>query len=103
MYNHPSPLIPPLGHVTAELQALVLPPDAPRTASAKRAEGKQAAAYSLNHVLVINQTMFQQLLSYKVALKTMFQQLYHGRVAQSNPIEQLLSYGVAKQIRKSNY
>ena len=97
MYNHPSTLIPPLGHVAAGLQALVSPPDAPRTASVKRAEGKQTPVYSLNRILVINQIMYQQLLSYrvaetdsakqllsyKVALKTMFQQLYHGRVAQS--------------------
>ena len=48
MYNHPSSLIHTPGHIAAGLQTLVLPPDTPRTAFTKRAEGKQVPVYSMN-------------------------------------------------------
>ena len=50
MYNHPSSLIHTPGHIAAGLQTLVLPPDTPRTAFTKRAEGKQVPVCSIDNL-----------------------------------------------------
>ena len=50
MYNHPSSLIHPPGHIAAGLQTLVLPSDTSRTASTKRVEGKQVPVCSIDNL-----------------------------------------------------